>query len=200
MSDVSGPVLQVASAVSKVKTPHYKTLLLVGLLMGVGVYSLWLLHVEPFAGILQPYMLAVTGFVKDIGAGIVNLVNMGVKYTMSQPLPAVVGGITMLGTVYGIFSKVAGDRALAKTQALASEQIQQAHADLLDLSQQHGIAQTKIGSLQEELDAYKNDTSFQEAQTMIGSLKTQVSQKEATVQELTHLIEDLKTKTTVMVH
>lgn len=201
--NIPGPILELGAAAvkkAKGKGTHYRTLLAVGVLIGVGVYGLWILHVEPFAGYLQPYMLAVTGFVRTLGADILSLANMAIKYAEAYPIPAFLGALTMFGTVYGIFSKVVGDRALARTQAMASEEIGQARGDLLDLSQKHNIAQTKITSLQEELDAYKNDTSFQEAQGLIGNLKTQVSQKEATVQELTNIIEDLKTKTTVMVH
>lgn len=200
-ADASGAIVTLARAVvPKTKGSHTKTLLLVGVLIGVGIYCAWAFDVEPFAGYLQPYMLAVTGFVKIFEADVISLANTAIKYAEANPIPAFLGGITMFGTVYGIYSKVAGDRALARTQALASEQISEVQGNLVNTSQNLGVAQTKITSLQEELDTYKNDTSFQEAQNMIGTMKSQVSQKEATIGELTKIIEDLKTKTQIVVH
>lgn len=193
-----GPIVR--DAINKPKGSHYKAALVVGLAIGFGLFGLWSMHIEPFAGYLQPFMVAMSGFVKAFTADLMSLANMAIKYAEANPIPAFLGAMTLFGTVYGIFSKISGDRALARTKAMASEQITDAHAELLDLSQRHNIAQTKVNSLQEELDTYKNDTSFQEAQGMISGLKSEVSQKAETIQELSKIIEDLKTKTQVVVH
>lgn len=191
------PAAEAAANALKTGTT-YKVYVLVGLIVGLCIFAVWFFRIEPvhgyvdnFIGALQPLISGITSLVKNL------MSDMG-KYFEAQPLPATIGVVTAFGTIYGVYSTVSAQRARAETERLANEQIQDTQSKLLQTSQQHLQALAENKTLQEQLDAYQNDTSFSEAQKIIGDLKTQVNSKTDQVTTLQNLVESLKLKEKVV--
>jgi hypothetical protein len=178
----------------------YKLYLIVGVSIGLGIYLLWYFNIEPVHGLVNVLVVNLSVAGQQLAISLQGLASQAIAYFNAEPIPATIGVLTAAGTVYGIISKVQGDRARAETERLANQQIQETQQKLVETSQQHLAATQQITTLKDKLSAYESDTSFTEAQNVIGDLKKQLTTKTDTITELENIIESLKTKETVVVH
>lgn len=178
----------------------YKLYIALGAGIGLAVFFAWLMKVEPIYSFVDGFMLEMSGAAKVLVNNLGLMVKDAIDYFNANPIPAVIGLVTAGGTVYGLVSKIQGDRARAESERYANEQIMETQKKLIETGQQHLLATQKVDALEGQLEVYKNDTSFTEAQSVIQNLKTQLSTKNETISELEKLLADLKTKETVVVH
>ncbi len=179
---------------------RYTYALVLGVVIALGLYGLWFFQIEPVYGWLAGSMVlieaAAVSLVEGIKTGIAGLTSAFV----TQPIGTITATLASAGAVYGIVSKIRADHQTAKVQAEAATQVAEAQKAAISAGQKANMAEDKIKGLETQIEGYKNDTSFVDAQKIISEQRAKITTLTDTKAELEKLVADLKLKEKEVVH
>ena len=171
----------------------------VGVLIGVLVFVLWLLKIDPFYGWVNPVMVTVSGGVQVALANMATVWNGMLKAAAEQPSAAIAGVLAVGSAGVGLASKIKSDRAKIKAETAAAQAATEANRQMLLLSQENSIIRNKAASLQSQVEAYAQDTFAEEAKGIIAKRDQQLESARNQINELERLIKSLRPERVVSV-
>jgi hypothetical protein len=171
----------------------------VGVLIGVLVFVLWLLKIEPFFGWVNPVMVAVNQGVQVALANIASVWNGMLKAAAEQPSAAIAGVLAVGSAGVGLASKIQSDRAKIKAETAAAQAATEANRQMLLLSQENDLVRRKAASLQKKVEEYASDTFAEEAKGIIAKRDQELESARTTINELERLIKSMRSEKVVSV-
>lgn len=173
---------------------RYTYALVIGVLIGVAMFALWFLNIEPVSG----WMATLMGYVQSTATALVSAAQTawaGVVTTFqAQPALALTTIVTTAGGIYGIASKISADRAAASKAVAAAAQVTEAQKAAIIAGQNLTVANGQVEDLKTQIAKYENDSTLTEAQTLIQEQATQLRSKVDQIDTLEKTILDLKMK------
>lgn len=173
---------------------NYKLYVVIGLVIGVGLFSAWFLKLEPIHSWIDPAMAPLSAIAAALIVDAQGMFESFMKYLAANPIAGVLGIVTAFGTLYGVVSAVSAQRAKANAEALATEKIHEAQQSLVDTSQKYAQTTRELSEAKDKIASYENDPSLQEAQIMVSDLNQKVRMQADTISELEKVIQDMKLK------
>jgi len=183
--------------VIKPKTTSTWPFIILGVLIGAGVFAVWFMRIEPFYGVLNPYVTSVVNAVANIIPTLSATFEGIWNAFLQNPIAYAATGITAIGGIYALISKIRADHAKQQIELVAAQREAEFQNDFYKQAQTLGQKETQLQELQQKISQLENNNSpnlLSEAQTVISQKNQELQMKNAEVQALQRVIAELKVK------
>ena len=168
---------------------------ILGVTVGLSMFLVWYLKIDPFHEALD-------GFMGNMQAGVKTLTTSwggaaGMLLEQMNKNPIATGGSILAGTsaIVSLYSKFKSDKAKAQVEVAAAKAQTESQKLLITQGQAFSQAQSKMDEMQKKLDAYGIDTFADEARAVIERQKQELSSAKAQLEILSKQIETMRLKT-----
>jgi len=178
--------------------------IVIGVTVGLSLFSVWFLKIDPFHEALDGFMASMQAGVKTLTTSWGGAAGMLLEQMNKNPIAT--GGSILAGTsaIVSLYSKFKSDKAKAQVEVAAAKAQSEAQKQLITQGQAYSQLQDKYLKIKGQVDG---DTFANEARVLIEGQKTSIAtleQKVGTAQEtiatLERVIEKLKQPVVTTVH
>jgi len=169
--------------------------IVIGVTVGLSLFSVWFLKIDPFHEALDGFMANMQVVVASVTTQAGNAGGLLLEQMNKNPIAT--GGSILAGTsaIVSLYSKFKSDKAKVQVEVAAAKAQSESQKALITQGQAFSQAQSKMDEMQKKLDAYGIDTFADEAKTVIERQKQELLSAKAQLEILSKQIETMRLKT-----